>query len=50
MIFALQGEHDQDGEEQKDQGERAELGDELFLVPLLALGLHADEAGQHARR
>ena len=46
--LALQAEHDHDGEQQGDQGDRADLGDEFLVIPLLALLPHQDQAGEEA--
>ena len=45
---ALEAEHHEDREQQGDERERADARDELLLVPLAALGLERDEAGEHA--
>ena len=45
---ALQAEHHHDGEQQGDQGERADLGDEILVIPFLALQPDQDQAGQEA--
>ena len=46
--IALEGEHHQDGEEQGDQGDRADLGDEGLVIPLLAFDPRQDHVGEEA--
>ena len=44
----LRREHDHDGEEQGDQGDRADLGDECLVIPFLALHPGQDHVGDEA--
>ncbi len=46
-VLALEGEHDEDGEEQGDQGDGADLRDESLVIPLLVLHIDEDEPGDH---
>ena len=42
----LQTEHDQDGEKECNQGNRADLRDEMAMVPLLTPQIYTDETRQ----
>jgi len=46
--LALQGEHDQNGEEEGDQGDGADFGNKSPLVPLPSLGLESYDTGDDA--
>jgi len=46
-VLALEREHDQDREEQRDQGHGADHRYELLFVPVFASGLQTDEPGPH---
>eukprot|EP01022_Parablepharisma_sp_SALTPOND_P017192 TRINITY_DN2694_c2_g1_i2.p1 TRINITY_DN2694_c2_g1~~TRINITY_DN2694_c2_g1_i2.p1 ORF type:complete len:569 (-),score=155.47 TRINITY_DN2694_c2_g1_i2:132-1838(-) len=47
-VLALEGEHHQDGEQQGHQGDGADAGDELLLVPGAALELEAQDPAEDA--
>ena len=46
-ILALQGKHDQNGEEESDQGDGTDFGDEFYFVPRSALCVKTDDAGDY---
>ncbi len=47
-ILALERKHDQNGEQEKYQGEGAYSWNKFFLIPLLAFDFDADKTGNHA--
>ena len=48
MYLAFERKHHQDGEEQRNERDRADSGNEFLLVPLASFGLETDEPGEHA--
>jgi hypothetical protein len=47
-VFALQGEHDDNGKQQSDESDGTDLGHEFFFIPLDPLAPDQKEAGEHA--
>ena len=46
-ILPFQGEHDQNGEKERNQGDGTDLGDEFFFIPRSANRVKTDDAGDY---
>ncbi len=49
-LFALEREHHDDGEQQRDQGDGADSGDEPRVIPVLVLDSDQHQARHHAAK